>query len=104
MPIISQPDHGDKIVDKEGLFLSNFQIFIDDIATQFNLLETAFNSLEAQINPVLQLNLFTVATLPVASISRGALIYVTDAAGGELPAFSDGIIWRRVTDRTDVTT
>lgn len=91
--IISQPDHGDKLIDKGGIALSNLQIFIDDVVRQFNLLEV-------QVNPVLQLNLFTVATLP--TLSRGALIYVTDETGGEVPAFSDGINWRRVTDRVIV--
>jgi hypothetical protein len=28
----------------------------------------------------------------------GALVYVSDAAGGGIPAFSDGADWRRVSD------
>ncbi|MCZ8186560.1 MAG: DUF2793 domain-containing protein [Beijerinckiaceae bacterium] len=38
---------------------------------------------------------------PVAS-GAGALIHVTDAAGGAVVAFSDGTVWRRVTDRVPV--
>jgi len=92
MQIISQPDHGDKIIDKEGLSLANFQIFIDDIARQFNLLE-------AQVNPVLQLNLFTVATVPDPTLTLGALIFVTDESSGAIPAYSDGLNWLRVNDK-----
>jgi hypothetical protein len=35
---------------------------------------------------------------PVAPAGR--LIYVSDASGGAVPAFSDGFSWLRVTDRT----
>lgn len=41
--------------------------------------------------------------LPSAAASgAGAMIYVADATGGAVPAFSDGANWRRVTDRTVV--
>ncbi len=93
--IISAPDHGNKLIDKEGLALSNFQIFIDDLVRQFNLLET-------QINPITKLNLFDVAGLPDPVGATGGLIYVIDEVGGEIPAFSDGTNWRRVTDRAIV--
>ncbi len=43
---------------------------------------------------------FTVATAPSASeAGEGAMIYVTDEAGGAIPAFSDGTDWRRMSDR-----
>lgn len=45
-----------------------------------------------------ELRSFTVATVPSAAFD-GRLIYVTDEAGGEVPAFSDGTNWRRFTDR-----
>lgn len=44
---------------------------------------------------------YTVTTLPSASVA-GAMIYVTNEAGGAVPAFSDGTNWRRVTDRAIV--
>lgn len=50
----------------------------------------------------LSLPLYTVATVPDPTIYRGRLIYVTDETGGEVPAFSDGVAWRRVTDRVVV--
>ncbi|MBD3665145.1 DUF2793 domain-containing protein [Sulfitobacter aestuariivivens] len=46
---------------------------------------------------------FTVATLPAAGTAgAGAQLYVSDEAGGAVPAFSDGTSWRRVTDRAIV--
>jgi hypothetical protein len=43
----------------------------------------------------------TVSGLPSAS-TAAQMVYVTDASGGALPAFSDGANWRRVTDRSVV--
>ncbi|HBR99392.1 MAG TPA: hypothetical protein DD979_18745 [Gammaproteobacteria bacterium] len=46
---------------------------------------------------------FTAATMPSAATSgAGAMIYVSDEAGGAVPAFSDGSNWRRMTDRAVV--
>jgi hypothetical protein len=45
---------------------------------------------------------YTVAKMPTDG-RAGQMIYVTDAAGGAVPAFSDGTAWRRVTDRAVVT-
>jgi hypothetical protein len=43
---------------------------------------------------------YTVGTVPAAATAgAGAKIYVTNEAGGAVPAFSDGTDWRRVTDR-----
>ena len=43
---------------------------------------------------------YTVATVPSASASgAGAQIYVSNETGGPVPVFSDGVNWRRVTDR-----
>jgi predicted Rdx family selenoprotein len=44
---------------------------------------------------------YTVATLPDAG-GDFRLIYVSDEAGGAIPAFNDGTDWRRVTDRAVV--
>lgn len=45
---------------------------------------------------------YTVATLPDAESNEAVMIYVSDEAGGAVPAFSDGTDWRRVTDRAVV--
>lgn len=48
---------------------------------------------------------YTVATVPSASSGlRGAIIYVTDEAGGQVHAFCDSTNWRRVTDRSIIST
>lgn len=46
-----------------------------------------------------QLEVFTVSELPSAAENEGRLVYVSDASGGSVPAFSDGTDWRSVTDR-----
>jgi hypothetical protein len=51
----------------------------------------------------MQLPSYTVVGAPAAAGVTGAMIYVTDESGGAVPAFSDGAVWRRVTDRKRVT-
>lgn len=51
-----------------------------------------------------KLRSYTVGTVPAVTIGDGGMIYVTDEAGGEVPAFCDGTNWRRVTDRAIVST
>jgi hypothetical protein len=46
---------------------------------------------------------YTVAGLPTAA-TAAQFVYVTNDVGGPVPAFSDGINWRRVTDRAIVST
>jgi hypothetical protein len=46
---------------------------------------------------------YTVSGLPSAD-TVAQFVYVTNDAGGPVPAFSDGINWRRVTDRAIVST
>jgi hypothetical protein len=46
---------------------------------------------------------YTVAGLPSAA-TEAQFVYVTNEAGGPVPAFSDGVNWRRVTDRAIVST
>jgi hypothetical protein len=57
---------------------------------------------QGQINVPLTLMTYTVSLLPPATDYKGALIYVEDESGGSIPAFSDGINWRRMTDRSVV--
>ena len=45
---------------------------------------------------------YTVASLPNAAANVGSLIYVSNASGGSIPAFSDGTNWRRVDNRNVV--
>lgn len=45
---------------------------------------------------------FTVAELPGAANWTGGMVYVSNEVGGAVPAYSDGVSWRRVTDRAIV--
>lgn len=48
---------------------------------------------------LLQLPTYTVATVPSAATYPRGWIYVSNESGGAVPAFSDGVNWRRCTDR-----
>jgi hypothetical protein len=45
---------------------------------------------------------FTVSGLPSAASNARRVVYVSNESGGAVLAFSDGISWRRVTDRAVV--
>ena len=91
--IASKPDYGTPI----GLFQGRqvnlseaFQNFFDDLEEKLNA---------NLLGSVVQLPSYTVATVPTASSFVAGIIFVTDETGGAVPAFSDGTVWRRVTDR-----
>lgn len=91
MAIVSKPKRTDAVL--EGSTPSQmYQEFFDDLEQQLN---------DNLLNFRVQLISYAVADVPTAS-PAGGLIYVSDEAGGAVPAFSDGINWRRVTDRTIV--
>jgi len=46
---------------------------------------------------------YTVAGVPAAGSYTAHMIYVSNESGGAVPAFSDGVNWRRVTDRAIIT-
>ena len=83
--ITTKPDHGTKLVDSEGRALASLQLYLDSITLALNADRTNLKD-------------YTVATVPDASSGYG-MIMVTDEAGGAVPAFSDLVAWRRVTDR-----
>ncbi len=57
--------------------------------------------MSADLSTTVPLNSYPKASMPSAA-PAGQLIYVTDETGGAVPAFSDGVNWRRVTDRAIV--
>lgn len=58
------------------------------------------NAGEVVMGSPMTLKSYTLATLPSASTAgAGATVYVTDAAGGAVPVYSDGASWVRVKDR-----
>lgn len=50
----------------------------------------------------LPLKSYTVVGVPAAADYEGAIIYVSNEAGGKTIAFSDGTNWRRAQDRAIV--
>lgn len=98
--IVSKPQHGTPIgyvggdLDKPIFPSPMMLLYMDDLTSKLN----AF-----LLGEVVGLTSYTVAGLPtVPGINRPGLIYVSDAIGGPVPAFSDGINWRRVTDKAIV--
>lgn len=91
----SKPDHGSIIsqLSANGIITEEFQIFFDEIEEKLN---------RNLLGEVVQLTLYAKTSLPIAANFTGGMIYVTDEVGGAVPAFSDGINWRRCTDRAIV--
>jgi hypothetical protein len=48
------------------------------------------------------LDRYTVAQLPAASVWTGAQVHVSDETGGAITCYSDGVNWRRISDRAIV--
>lgn len=89
--ITSKPDHGVVLIE-EGRAAEALQLYIDEIQEKLNGFLLGFQGV--------RLPSYTVATLPpVPEATAPSLIYVSDEAGGAVPAFSDGTNWRRFTDR-----
>jgi hypothetical protein len=71
-----------------------------DPATGHVGIDTLTPSTRLDVAGPVRIGQYTVAGIPSASSSgAGALIHVTNEAGGPVVAFSDGTSWRRVTDR-----
>lgn len=91
MTIESKPDWGTILIEG-GLATSRFLLYLDDISEKLNLF---------LLGDRVRLTSYAVADVPDATEGVG-LIFVSDEAGGAVPAFSDGTNWRRVTDRVIV--
>jgi len=89
--ILSKPGHGEPLI-KDGKATPVFQNYLDEITQSLN-----DNLLGLRI----QAASYTVATLPLVTTEAG-IIYVSDETGGGILAFTDGVNWRRVSDRVVV--
>lgn len=67
---------------------------LGDGTTQWNDLDYYFPGIPS----------FAIADLPSAVTTKRYIVFVSDDIGGAVPAFNDGTNWRRVTDRTIVST
>ena len=86
--ITSKPDHGNALVDEQRIASPRFQLFLDDIEEKFNV----------PTLPVFTVAQLTGTEVPASSRPDG-LVMVSDEVDGQVPAFSDSVNWRRVTDR-----
>lgn len=68
----------------------------------FQALYRSLVDLATAIGQAGTLDAYAVVDLPPATDHIRELVYVMNEAGGAVPAFSDGVNWRRVTDRAIV--
>lgn len=85
--IVDTPLDGELIIN-EGKASSGLQAFFEE-------LERHINEFKAPD--------FTVTSVPDSVQNEAMIIYVSDEVGGATLAFSDGLNWRRVQDRTIIT-
>lgn len=91
----------DKLTFKVSPNGSSFtDALVIDQASSFVGIGTGTPSCRLQVNGPVRVAQYGKASLPSANTSgAGAMIYVSDDVGGATLAFSDGTVWRRVTDR-----
>jgi hypothetical protein len=77
-------------------YLRDLDLALRDMRTTVDGLSTTVAALSVAVG----LPSYTVAGVPAAGDHEGALIYVSDEAGGPVPAYSDGTDWLRVDDGT----
>ena len=80
---------------------NSLHIYAEDDGSGVTTLKVVTTSGTEQLAPGKDRS-YTVATMPAVTAGAGARIYVTNEAGGAVPAFCDGTNWRRVTDRAIV--
>ena len=90
---------GDVRASMEALMRALFQELTEH-ANRLNATVTT-DGADAMDRPLV-LASYLKAALPSAATYAQGVIYVSDEAGGAVPAFSDGTNWRRVTDRAVV--
>jgi len=105
MSITSKPDYGAALTTTLPLktkqkATQEFQVYLDDLESLLNKAIDDIAALQV-VDPQVDLIGYTVATLPTVTATPG-LIFVSDETDGSVPAFSDGVSWRRVTDRAIV--
>lgn len=86
--MLSLPPYQTAITQKTGILSPLWHRWVSDLF--------------AVLGVSIKLPAYTVATLPDPAQNIYGQIMVTDEVGGCVPAFSDGVSWRRVTDRAIV--
>ncbi len=91
--IVTIPQHGDRLIDESGIATPTLQLYLDDLSQKLN---------DTLLGDAVNLEIYTVATLPDATVATRGLIFVSDETGGATPAFNDGTNWLRTSDRAVV--
>ena len=86
--IVTNPEHGEKLIAQGGAATIPFQVFLDDLVLRLNR-----NVLGAAV----RLPMYGLTNLPNAAEWDASQIYVRGGST-DSPAYSDGTNWRRVTD------
>lgn len=88
--IVSKPDYSNPVGSFEGKFVitdQRLQIFFDDIEQRLN---------DFLLGDGVRLPTYTVSSLPSVPVTaEPAMIFVSDASGGSIMAFSNGTNWLR---------
>lgn len=93
--IVTNPEHGAAITSGGDTASELMLLFMDDLAQRLN---------DNLLGQGVQLPTYTVAEAnALTAVSAGSMAYISDEAGGGVPAFADGTNWRRVTDRAVIT-
>ncbi|MEL6737034.1 MAG: hypothetical protein AAFO98_14415, partial [Pseudomonadota bacterium] len=75
---------------------NTFMLFVGSQIKRMEIDLDGYVSFQGPVRP----KSYTVATLPAAAdVGAGSQAFCTDEAGGAVPVFSDGLAWRRCTDR-----
>ncbi|MEM1039147.1 MAG: DUF2793 domain-containing protein [Pseudomonadota bacterium] len=75
---------------------NTFMLFVGSQIKRMEIDLDGYVSFQGPVRP----KSYTVTTLPAAAaVGAGSQAFCTDEAGGAVPVFSDGVAWRRCTDR-----
>lgn len=72
---------------------------VRQLSDALNSNSNTVNTMADEFNTAFLLPTYAKAALPDVAVNNQGLIMVSDDVGGRVPAFSDGVNWRRVTDR-----
>lgn len=102
-PVVSKIISGGSLAGIEQGIQSIIQTVTTELADHARRINglLARDGTEAMTGPIV-LASYVKTQLPTAAAYTAGLIYVSNEAGGAVPAFSDGTNWRRVTDRAVV--
>lgn len=92
--LVAKPYHGATLITEDKA-TDALQLWFDELETQLN---------RNLLGDVVQLPSYTVAELGQVEPPAGAQAFVTNEVDGAVPAFFDGTVWRRGTDRAEIST